>query len=73
MRGVEDRAGDSLAALRRVYTVRSATSIHTISEDFGLLGVQKDRSSRILHVTLHKPSHPANLSGSLVLLYDHAG
>jgi hypothetical protein len=71
MRGVEDRAGDSLAALRRVYTVRSADINSYNSEDFGLHWSSKGPFESNLHVTLHKPDHPANLMDQLVLLYDH--
>lgn len=60
--GVEERAGDSLAELRSQYTI-SASDINPYhSAEYGVQWNPKGPHETNLHVTLHKPEFPPNLS-----------
>ena len=70
MLGVEGRAGDALAALRRVYTVKSADINSYHNKEYGLSWKPKGPYETNLDAVLHKPALPENLSVQLILLYD---
>ena len=70
MLGVEGRAGDALAALRRVYTVKSADINSYHNKEYGLSWKPKGPYETNLDAVLHKPELPENLSVQLILLYD---
>jgi hypothetical protein len=71
MLGVESRAGDALAALRSVYTVRQADINPYHSQEFGVSWSPKGPHEMNLHATLHKATMPPNVFDELILLYDH--
>lgn len=70
LRGVEDRAGDTLRALRTAYAVKTAdiNPYHDVA--FGIRWSEKGPHETNLQATLHKATFPKNMDEHLVLRYD---
>lgn len=60
--GAEDRAGDALAMLRSRYVISSSDINPYHDAEFGVSWRPKGPHETNLHVTLHRPEFPANLT-----------
>jgi hypothetical protein len=67
--GVENRAPDSFAELRRNFEVEHARINPYRSVDYGYVGEEKGPHEQNLLATLHQPSLPPNLAEDVVLLF----
>jgi len=69
--GAEDRAGDSLAKLRRRYTI-SASDINPYhNAEYDVSWSPKGPHETNLHVTLHRPDFPPNLAVEGIFLSEN--
>jgi hypothetical protein len=69
LKGVEDRAPESFAVLRRSFEVESARIGWNRSVDFGFIGNEKGPHEENLQVVVRQPTLPANVAEDVVLLY----
>jgi hypothetical protein len=70
--GVENRAADSFAKLRRGYQIDHVKISAYRGLDFGYIGNEAGPHEENLQATLRKPSLPSNVAEDVVLLY-HEG